>query len=77
MVRRLFVETPAAAEIPTVQPTASELLTKLTQVGNTLDQLDFRQSPELTQAQAKKLLRARREINAQLEEIRRSPSHAN
>jgi hypothetical protein len=54
-----------------MQPTATELMTKLTQVGNTLDQLDFRQSSELTLAQAKKLLRARREINAQLEAMRR------
>ena len=43
----------------TMQTTATELMTKLTQVGNTLDQLDFRKGPELTQAQAKKLLRAR------------------
>ena len=54
-----------------MQATATELLTKLTQVGNTLDQLDFRESPELTQNQARKLLRARREINAQLEAMRR------
>ena len=32
-----------------MQTTQTELLTKLTQVGNTLDQLDFRESPELTQ----------------------------
>jgi hypothetical protein len=54
-----------------MQTTQTELMTKLTQVGNTLDQLDFRQSSELTQAQARKLLRARREINAQLEAMRR------
>jgi hypothetical protein len=44
-----------------MQTTATELMTKLTHVGNTLDQRDFRQSPELTQAQARKLLRARRD----------------
>ena len=54
-----------------MQTTQTELMTKLTQVGNTLDQLDFRESPELTQAQARKLLRARCEINAKLEAMRR------
>jgi hypothetical protein len=53
-----------------MQTTATELMTKLTRVGNTLDQLDFRQSSELALSQALKLLRARREINAQFEAMR-------
>jgi hypothetical protein len=55
-----------------MQATATELMTNLTKVGNMLDCLDFRESRELTQSQARKLLRARREINSQLEAMRRS-----
>ncbi len=54
-----------------MQTTQTELMTKLTRVGYEIDQLDFRESPEVTMNQARKLLRARREINAQLEAMRR------
>jgi hypothetical protein len=48
----------------------SELLRTLEKVGNMLDMLDFRASPELAEHRARKLLRARREIKAQAEALR-------
>jgi hypothetical protein len=54
-----------------MQTTQTQLMTTLTKVGNMLDCLDFRENAELTQNQARKLLRARREINAQLQALRR------
>jgi hypothetical protein len=58
--------------MPAEAPSASDLLASLTRIGDQLDQLDFRQGPDLSLEQARQLLRARKIITTQLEAMRRS-----